>query len=775
MLSSFIHKAYPFSGIELSTIIGHFQPVHIDCHGYINTFDNLTLGSLYQKLRNNSFSSSTTNFFLSTLEKNLQLLMENRVAPLIMESLSKFSAAEIRDMVENFMGKELKPITLLGALLGGIAGIGTLFLSRWFPIVSYTTPVVYGITGVLTNHIAILMLFRPYKKVKYLPYFSPGVIEKRKYKFADNMGRFISDDVLNVSSVRNVLLSKQDILKTFVKQRIVESNNVLDKDTYHELSKKISKLTINYIDTHRDKISNFVVKKIREKEKEMDFSELIPLIKKLIYNQIFNSNFRIPIESMDLQKIRISDFSKISLTASSKLAYLLYDKIIDFLEWEKIKKFILNYKEEYDTFISEKKLKDFLSSTTQKELSIFLYRKFLDSIRSSGFEDYILQLIESKALNPNQKLRNAFNGALFNLLQENMGYFFDIIYEKLPEIQDFIEREVKKEVRKHLGLMSLFMNDEANSIASNFIVNIEIFLREVQEDFEKLVLRTFSRYTLSDLGIDESVLDREKINAILKKIFDSKYFKKTLKETIKAILETILSMDVKTFMKILNIRSLKQFLEVIDDIAELFISNIEEVFNSSEEKVKEILRQLISDIILELSHNIYLGDISKDIDIDKDLQRILHTFLKEYQEDIELFIEEILSALVQKEFYDSSILKEDISKFIHRTINAHKHEIENTLLKYIELSIPKIWNNISTETKEEIVSFLVDALINALESNLEAILQAIDIKTIVKEEIIRMPPQEVEKMFTSFAGDYFRKIKLYGGFGSIFGIPSLFV
>ena len=38
-----------------------------------------------------------------------------------------------------------------------------------------------------------------------------------------------------------------------------------------------------------------------------------------------------------------------------------------------------------------------------------------------------------------------------------------------------------------------------------------------------------------------------------------------------------------------------------------------------------------------------------------------------------------------------------------------------------------------------------------------------------------MHPKEIEDMFNSFAKSYFTKLKLYGVFGAVFGIPSIFI
>jgi uncharacterized membrane protein YheB (UPF0754 family) len=81
--------------------------------------------------------------------------------------------------------------------------------------------------------------------------------------------------------------------------------------------------------------------------------------------------------------------------------------------------------------------------------------------------------------------------------------------------------------------------------------------------------------------------------------------------------------------------------------------------------------------------------------------------------------------------------------------------------------------NISAESKEFLTKQLIEGMVMALENNLSPLINSIDLKQIVVDEITGMNPEEIEKLFYSFAGDYFTKLINYGfGFGIAFGLAT---
>ena len=90
---------------------------------------------------------------LTLLQENLPQFLEGKIEFMVRENLSKLSEDQICELVHDFMGRELLPITRFGAVLGGLAGIllalageGTALLSSE---ISLSGVITYGFVGLL--------------------------------------------------------------------------------------------------------------------------------------------------------------------------------------------------------------------------------------------------------------------------------------------------------------------------------------------------------------------------------------------------------------------------------------------------------------------------------------------------------------------------------------------------------------------------------------------------------------------------------------------------
>ena len=71
-------------------------------------------------------------------------------------------------------------------------------------------PIIGAAIGLLTNWIAIKMMFRPYREVyigKWKLPFTPGIMPRRQKALADALGRMISESLVQKDDLKNALLS----------------------------------------------------------------------------------------------------------------------------------------------------------------------------------------------------------------------------------------------------------------------------------------------------------------------------------------------------------------------------------------------------------------------------------------------------------------------------------------------------------------------------------------------------------------------------------------
>lgn len=74
------------------------------------------------------------------------------------------------------------------------------------------SPLIGGIIGLVTNNIAIKMLFKPYNEIYWgkirLP-FTPGLIPKERPRIAKAIGQVVGNELLDVRTMKNALCSEK--------------------------------------------------------------------------------------------------------------------------------------------------------------------------------------------------------------------------------------------------------------------------------------------------------------------------------------------------------------------------------------------------------------------------------------------------------------------------------------------------------------------------------------------------------------------------------------
>lgn len=134
-----------------------------------------------------------------------------------------------------------------------------------------TAPLIGGLIGLITNSLAIRMLFRPYREIRIcgirIP-FTPGLIPKEKARIAHAIAQVISGYILDQETILNALASRQiqNAYETIYDEKMntwktlhMTIDEVLQKyhleDSASTLKTKIS-----------DSVSNYIIEKCIEED-----------------------------------------------------------------------------------------------------------------------------------------------------------------------------------------------------------------------------------------------------------------------------------------------------------------------------------------------------------------------------------------------------------------------------------------------------------------------------------------------------------------------------
>ncbi len=354
----------------------------------------------------------------------------------------------------------------------------------------YMMPVIGALIGLITNHIAIVMLFRPYKPVKIggVKIFGEGVIPKNKAKLARKIGETVQNDLLQPEDFVRRINSKE--VESFIEEssakiiddimnREIPSLNDFIPDCSNELQ-VISNLICNKIcrfletDKGREMLSeltDLILQKIGEKS----FSELVSdKIEAQVTSRIIN--FVI----LNSDKSRIEQFIKGSL--QSKLDELFTsEKSISDLSGEKWKSVTDSTIESISVILAER-VPDFLEN---EELSNAIKEILTDRIKDS---------IKS---NPQLSLFSSFISD--QMLNDILGPTFEQI---MPELRQYLQSESVQEI------ISNGIRKEFSTLIATPVNNLVSTFAQEPEALKEALLSTISDkilYLIADKEVISSL------------------------------------------------------------------------------------------------------------------------------------------------------------------------------------------------------------------------------------------------------------------------------
>ena len=127
------------------------------------------------------------------------------VKELVVHALSGENAGVLANLMKTMAAQELKFIEYYGGIFGLVIGI--IEMVAWKVVGEWwVMPIVGVVVGLVTNYLAILMIFRPVEPTRYLGIITyQGLFPKRQVDIARDYGRSTADVVLTPQNLINKL------------------------------------------------------------------------------------------------------------------------------------------------------------------------------------------------------------------------------------------------------------------------------------------------------------------------------------------------------------------------------------------------------------------------------------------------------------------------------------------------------------------------------------------------------------------------------------------
>ncbi len=760
--------------------------IHIDFKKYINdAIDGKSLKDIISYMQSDEIYEAVKNALIKVVLDNLEEILRGNVSEAIKHELSKLPPSQIKDMVEEFMGEELKPINYFGAALGGAAGAGVGLLS--IPV--WANPFIYAVVGVATNYLAIKMLFQPYFPLKILKMkipFSEGVLPSNKEKMAIKMSEFVDEFMLNGTSIHNFFQNNSESLKNFIKVHISQDDyTIIDKlihqnSNISDVSEEAVSLIFKFLDTNQEMISEKVFnismsyydKREEYAHKASDF----------VYKEAMKTEFKeFLYEQFEKYVDKESSLEFIADDILPKFDTFIEKSFNEFVELlsnsGNIRELAISFEGDFEEFINTKSLKDTIDISVKERLSKKVNTSLLELFYGQETMNEVLNFFTKGEFSSESKLSDMINGLLPKIIENNLNLIInETIIPALQEHKPLIKTEIMQKVP--FGMGWAVKRDVTRAMNIIIDTKVPVFLEEKIHEINEIVQEVLSTQ-LGDFGYSEDVIKQQSVDELMRAILTNESFEASFAKSMDVFVETVFDMKLKTILQIFNITNIMELYDVFEPNIYKVVQKLKENVDSEKSEILATLKYLAKDeIAMSIFESLTVNDLLKDIDKDFLLKEFEHLEQRlkrseKFEHSIRKVIGDFIQIFIKKEFLNKEVFKEDTAKFL-KEILEDKEQLRVVLVPFFKEFIENINAILDLKLKDHMLEIVVDSAFDSIDKKILDLMGAIDFKKVITKEIQDMHPKELEDMFYSFAGPYFNKLILYGSLGFLFGLATIF-
>ncbi|WP_419726130.1 DUF445 family protein [Terrisporobacter petrolearius] len=768
-----------------------------------------------------------SNKLYGNIKNNLPTIVDGRVKKLIYDNLIKLDEEEICNIAQSFMGKQLKPLSMFGAFLGTIVGLifGVTMTNingsyGFYNNVTNTLMACFlmGVVGIMTNVIALWMIFCPYEKNKFVSkiplfkVFSIGYIPSHKNSFASGMAYFIDNELLSGNRVVNSFESQKDNFKNHIISNIKDSNYmvILDfvRNKKHSLAKKTCGTILKLVKKNNNRICSSIGNRLLDIEcgrfVSIDFinNKANDLIK--IINQREDRIIGYLEEKLKTNK-SLQDVlpEELITTVNNKIEKQINDYINKNMEnsyVEDIVKNIIFRNEKTYNYIMDKSIKDIISEKSLLSIQNSVKTDKFINITLLNLKDQLnsyLQNYLGTEFQEEKKFDELLGGKIKEKLDNNIYNITDVASKKLisyiKDNDELISSMVVKIVRKNLNFFVKMaydfadgdglVKDVVNIVINNKIENLILDDKDqlciiLNNYFEKEIYSS----KVKDLGLKPTEINTSLLlDRLVFSLKQNENFKNNMHSASDLVINNICEIKAKKISEIVGVNNLQQTYDKYKELINITSKNIIDNLNGNKESANEFLRELLEEKVLKHFYSINLVEISWELNkddvtyvVDNILEKINSSEVVNYhvlQICRSTYVSSIrnskLNSLIDKEILEID-LNENLSLMIGDKDFNHKNRV--VVESIIDLLLDDKLKFITEDFKLYVTNNIMDSVFSTIEKNIIPMLRSLDLQSITLEEVDKMHPKEIHELFKSFAGDFFIKLYIYGGFGLIFGI-----
>ncbi|MDR0383174.1 MAG: DUF445 family protein [Spirochaetaceae bacterium] len=779
-----------FSGMKISDIAGEIPPesMRITKDAFLRIWNRnkgRKLGRIYNAVRKDSVHAQISEWMFGVINENADAVLTGTISTAVEAELNKLRPKEINSLARDFMGKEMKAINILGAVLGAVAGLIPALAERILNVsygLTWQMPVLYGIVfafvGIGTNWLAIRMLFRPYKPLFERAKFPPftGVVAAHKPRFAKTTATFIKNKMLAEQALQQRFTDNKAAIKEALRKSASDSDYAVIDSVFEE-ERRLDSVSAaafsgiqKYILERRRETAAMLAGKIKQLVASHELYRLVPKLQDALTCKLRTGGAASAVYGIVNDKIRGKSLESL-LTAAGffsdsrleKLSKNILRDLAENITPDRIQRLIDSRNDGFVSYIETHSLEDFAGTPAVNGFLSKIDGR-MDPVLRNAARAFVRHL--EKYLDPAIKLRDLSNGIIPYMLEKNAARIIDALCGEIRKSRGAIVREIEDS----LPFYALPWRGQVRPIVDT-LIDIELpafFNRNRRRLFA--IADTQLDNTLADIGFDDNPLESAAVDHAAESL--ARRASKDAARLAGDALRLFARMPLKRLFGCVNITRLGDIAtEPLLPVAVSCLKN-----SLSREETSRVAASLIKKILPDILKSVPSADIIKNIDIETEIGSLISRILDDRNALNAIYevTDGIFSAMVNGDsFYDEAVLQDDLSGFIARF--AQDCRLKSAVTPYFNEFFAKLNGAFTNETKDCICGYLAGATVDACAYNFSHIFESVNIASVVEREINNMHPKEIETLFYRFAGGYFAKIIFYGWIGLFGGALGYFI
>ena len=735
------------------------------------------------------------------LRTEMDQALQNQIYRLVVDALNRLEPDQLCREVEKLMGGQLKYLSYFGGFLGFLISAAICYWAvpglsvygnptSWSGLIFGT--VAMGVIGVITNIVAIKMLFYPKKQIKWLAkskhfhLLSEGVILQNQETFAAAMANYVSSELISEQAVRQLYEAKKAELPDQLRQWVDQEG----MEWLRQNREKLAQRAVDELILHREDMVHL----IREWLEKQTMNQIIT--PEMIQSIIKASDIQTYAKQQVIKCIngekQLSDYfsnEQIQRTFTG-LIEKGETRVLSYIKDVSLEEIAARNEMKYQTYISKK------WSLEQKKAAHLWLKKKWNQADTARMKEKSLVWIIKKCDDLSQEEKLIREILVFGQPIEQWGeklldkkieqiidwFYIHVIKKKIEQTFGYQESERAKsddwweniqETVTSFGTKKMMEPIFRDAIWELKEVQLPLYLKSKKQEFHT-ILQVFLREKLYSITAGQAILLvlGEDYPATLNRILFGTIWREpsqmsmVLERSAHMALSLILDQSPKVYLHMLKMDSLIDVEKNFHKNLEIWRWNFLRV-----EKEKRSLVNILADWFGNIVGKTYVYEMGTLLH-GATVECMAETVLS--QENINAVIHIMIKPILEEYRFAQLVSMEDLADSVKAATEVY---FQTTVwMDQVKIALAEQIGNLTKyeklpETiKNQISCYVVEMIGDALQKQLGEIMEDLDLYGITEQRLNALTADEMETTIRAFADPIFKTLYVLGVLGAVAGV-----